>query len=351
MARRSQHQAEEAAKAASEAARTLQKRGQEVKEQVPSNPDREPPEGWEPPKRNDTRLRMVEEIVASRPKQEPAPEPEEKVEPEVKAEEKPEPAPEATVEPVEAPVEAPKTVKAKVDGEELEASVEEVEASGGIKNWQIQKAAENRLRKANEALAEIRRTQAELAERAKEALKPKEPEITDDQFITERVDRIRFGTPEESAQALKEIMARSNKTVDPNKIIEQATGKFFHDQAVRQFDSEFQDLVTNPDLLDLIVVKRNKKLAQLQGAPADWAKFYRDIGNEVRSIVARPTSQATQGTTSGTPSQQSKEERKAAATVSVPASAARVAPPKEEKPETRADILKDMRKKRGLPVE
>lgn len=354
---RRQHQADDAAKAASEAARVLQQRSQAAKETSEKVPETEPPADWEPPKRySEQRTAMIEEIAASRRPE--APEVKDEPKPEPKTEQKPEPKPEPEPEKVEAaPVEAvetpaeTKTVRVKVDGEEFDVPQEDVDAAGGVRAYQIQRAAENRLKKTNEVLAEIRKAQAEFFELQKQA-KPKEPEVTDDQFIAERVDKIRFGTPEESAQALKEIIARSNKPVDPNKIIEQATGKIWHDQAVRQFDQEFQDLVTNPDLLDLIVVKRNKKLAQLKGAPADWTKFYRDIGNEVRSIVAKPTSQATQSTTSGTPSQQStREERKAAAAVTVPASAARAAPPPEDKPETREDVLRNLRRSRGLPVD
>jgi len=359
---RRQHQAEDAAKAASEAAKVLQQRGQEVKKESPevvpeALRSTEPPENWEPPKRNDTRSRIMEEIVESRKgaqQEEPPAEVEVKPEPEpepVKAETQPEPR----VEPQG--LAKPAMTRVKVDGEEYDAPTEEVEAYGGVRAYQTQKAAENRLKKQNEVLAEIRKMQSDLAEQLKLTQKPKEPEFNLRQMIVDKVDQLRFGTQDEAAATLEEIIQKAlqaaHKPVDQNQIIEQATGRFWHDQAVKQFDSEFQDIVTNPDLLQLVVFKRNNKLAQSRGAPQDWNQFYRAIGNEVRALVGKPTSQQqVQSTTSGTPSQQStKEERKASAAVSIPAASSRAAPPPAEKPQTRADVLKEMRQKRGLPVD
>jgi hypothetical protein len=352
MGRRSQHQATDAAKAASEAAKVLQQRGQEARqevvEKVPEAPkDKEPPEDWVPPKRDSVHRQMMDEIVASRKTTEP----EAKVEP-VEPEPVVEAKVEATAEVVEPSVEAPKTVKVKVDGEELDAPQADVDDAGGVKSYQIQKAAENRLRKANDTLAEVRRVQAEIEQARVAAQKPKEPEVTDDQFIASKIDAVRFGTPEESAAALREIMNRSNKPLDQNAIVEQATNRFRHDQAVAQFDTEFQDIVTNPLLLKLVVSLRNERIPQQKGH-VEWTQFYRAIGNEVRSVVGKPTSSpATPSTTSGTPSQQSdKEARKAANVVNIPTAAARAAPPKEEKPETRQDVINKMRASRGLPVD
>ena len=353
---RRQHQADDAAKAASDAARVLQQRSQAVKEEpverVPEAHE-EKPEDYVPPRRySEQRSEMMEDIVSRRPRAEPEvieAKPEAKPEPEKPAEVVEE-APVAAVEPET----TPELVRVKVDGEEYDAPKEDVDAVGGVRAYQIQKATENRLKKSNDVLAENRKFQAEMVEvlrSLKEVGKPKEPEVTDDQYITERIDKMRFGTPEESALALREIQSKLYKPVDPNAIIEQATNRFKHDQAVSQFDQEFQDIASNPLLLRLVVSLRNERIPQQKG-PVDWLNFYRAIGNEVRSVAGKPTSQpVVQSTTSGTPSQQSdKEARKAAAAVVVPTASARAAPPQEEKPETRADVIRGMRQKRGLPV-
>ena len=352
---RRQHQAEEAAKAASDAARVLQQRQQEVRSETVRT---EPPEDWTPPKRNDTHSRSLEEIAASReamrkaeePVEEPKPEPkaepqvEPKAEPEAKAEPKVEPEKTEPEKPAE-----PEKVRVKVDGEEEEVLKSVVDEHGGVRAYQIQRAAENRLKKTNEVLAEIRKAQAEILAAHQAAQKPKEPEVTEDQFIASKMDAIRFGTPEEASRAWLEIQKRQSKPVDTNAIIEQATNRFMHDQAVREFDKEFQDIVVNPLLLKLVVSLRNERIPQQRG-PVDWQKFYRDIGNEVRGVVGKPTSSPA-STTSGTPSQQSdKETRKAEAAVTLPAGSSRAELPKEEKPETREDMLRNLRKSRGLPV-
>jgi len=355
MPRRRQHQATDAAQAASEAARVLQQRAQEVKqdepvEKVPQS--EEVSKDWVPPKRDDTHKRMMEEILSTRPNAEPKKEEPDTPQEEVKAEE-----PKAEEAPAEVPAEAPavEMVKVKIDGEEQEVEKDIVEAHGGVRAYQIHMAAENRLKKSNEVLAENRKFQAamlQMLQQMQEAQKPKAPEVTDDQFIASKLDQIRFGTPEEGAKAWLEIQQRQSKPVDPQAIIEQATNKFNHDMAVREFDKEFSDVVSNPMLLKLVVAERNEQIPQLRG-PVDWHKFYRDIGNKVRSVIGKPTSGLmTTSTASGTPSQQSeKEVRKAAVAVNLPSSAVRAAPPKEEKPETRDDILRDMRVKRGLPVD
>lgn len=166
------------------------------------------------------------------------------------------------------------------------------------------------------------------------------------------MDTIRFGTPEEAAKAQLEILQRVQKPLDQNALIEHASNKFRHDQAVTQFDTEFQDVVSNPMLLKLVVALRNERIPQLKGS-VDWNHFYRAIGNEVRSITGKPTSStAVQSTTSGIPSQQSdKEAKKAAVATVLPTSSARAELPKEEKPETRDDMIRSMRKRRGLPVD
>lgn len=335
-----------AAAAASEAARTLQARGQEKA----SEPQPDQPEGHIEPGR-------VEKLLANRPSKlamddilsrreqpveeatEPKVEPEVKTEPEVKAET-----------PVE--TEAPKTVRVKVDGEEFDAPADEVEAAGGITSYQRDKASDNRLRKANETVAESKKMMAQVADWLQKQKTPEKPEPTDDQYIQERIDKIRFGTPEESTVALREIMSRGQQKIDPEAITSQVTAQIEHAAAVKQFDNEFADLVKNPILLNAIVAQRNSKLAQLQGKPVDWTVFYRTIGNEVRSAFGRQSQPATPtDKTPSTPSQGSDKEERKSSIVNLPTAAARAELPKEEKEptpeEARKQWLADARKARG----
>lgn len=367
--------AEEAAKAASEAGRTLQARRSEPEPESESR--REPdPRLADLPRGNPEREAVFDEIVARRDKEsglseelkdEPATElPETPKAEEPKPEETPAEAPAAEVAPeaVAPTVEQPttiETVKVKVDGEEFLVPKTEVDEAGGIAAYQRDKASEKRFKQSNEALAEAKRIAAWFAQQQQAKAEPEKPKVSDQEFLMSKMDVIRFGTPEEGAAALREVMERSTTRIDPNSIIEQATAKIRHDAAVSDFDKEFSDLVTNPVLLKAIVAIRNERIEQHQKARqpiADWATFYRQIGNEVRTAVGgRPhQSTATPATAAataptGTTSQVSDKEARKSSIVNLPTAGSRAAPAEVQKPESREDIIKDMRKSRGLHVD
>lgn len=370
MARRTSDAGAKAAEAASEAARTLQQRQQEVRTEKAVEPpttdgvdkSEKPPvdqDRMEKLRQNRPHTRMMDELIASRQAAEPPPD-EQKVEPTV-AEPKAETATEqATVEAVTDAPAAPKTVRVKVDGEEFDAPQEDVDAAGGVAAYQRERAADNRLKKSKDLLEEARKAQSQIAEflmRQHTAAQPKKEEPTDEQFIQERIDKIRFGTPEESSAAMREVLQRNHQPINQHEIVTQATNQIRHDQAVAEFDKEFVDVAKSPILLRAVVALRNERIPQLpKGQPVDWGDFYRRIGNEVRSAVGRQSQPATPtektaGNTSPAPSD--KEARKASI-VNLPTAAARAELPKEDKPgtpeEERKAAIAQMRKSRGIPT-
>ncbi len=254
---------------------------------------------------------------------------------------------------VPAPTPEPiKMVKVKVDGQEFEVAQTEVDEAGGVTAYQRDRASDNRLRKANETLAETRRAQAAIAQWIQQQT-PQPPPLTDDQFVQSKVDVIRFGTPEESATALKEVMARSNPRVDPQAITQQAVSQMQQNLAVDNFKKEFQDVISNPMLLRLAVSLEAERKPP-QGPQADWATFYRSIGNEVMSVVGRQPQPSTPAAvpatpTPDTPSPVDKEARKASI-INLPTASARAALPQDQKPESREELLNSMRKSRGIPT-
>lgn len=256
------------------------------------------------------------------------------------------PSPPAPV--VDAAAPAVETVRVKVDGEEFDVPKADVEEAGGIKAYQKDRAADNRLRKQSDLLAETRRTQAQIAQWIQSQQPAAAPAKTDNQFIQEKIDLIRFGTPEEAAAAMSEVMSRGRQNVDPNAIVNRAVVAMQQQAAESQFVTEFSDVVSNPLLLKLTIQLKNERLSQLKAAP-DWATFYRSIGNEIRGAIGRQSQPATPPATAGNPSQPDKEARKASI-VNLPTAAARAALPAETKPETRDDILNEMRKSRGIPI-
>lgn len=364
------------AQAASDAGRTLQAQRQPQSDSSlepsgdGSNEPRQELEFSEAPKpRNDPRNKAMDELLASREPQEPTAEPRPKAE----DEQAPEPVPltpeqilaantpadpAATVTaPTQAVEPVIEMVKVKVDGVESEVPKAEVEEAGGVRAYQTAKAADNRLNKANEALAQTRQVQAQIATWAQQqqaAQPPKLPELTNDQFIQSKVDLIRFGTPEESAAALRDVIARGNPRIDQNQITQTVMSQISKNSAVDSFKKEFQDIVSNPILLRAAISLENERAPQAQANPqTDWGNFFRTIGNEVRSATGRQTQPATTAVTTATPSADptslviDKEARKSSI-VNLPTAAARAALPTESKPETREDTLNAMRKSRGI---
>lgn len=342
--------AELAAQAARESAVAESQQRTEPQESQDTQPQTVPAER---PKVNNGR-EAYDEVVA-RHEQDLTP-PEEKltVEPKVEAP-KETPKEDVSQEPAQpetAPVEAiapaeTAKVKIKVDGEEIEVTQEQVDEAGSVRALQREMAADNRLKKAKEALEETRRNQSLMVELLQRQQTPKEPEITDEQFIASKVDVIRFGTQEESAAALREVLQRSSQKVDPQAISRQILGEVERKQAVNGFAKEFEDIAANPLLLRLAMSLEAERVTK--GPVEDWPRFYRSIGNEVRSVV-RPSqpSNATEKTTD-TPSTGSDKEARKASIVNLPTAAARAELPKETKPESREDIINQMKEARGIP--
>jgi len=274
--------------------------------------------------------------------------------------------PESTPEPVEtvaAPPEPIKTVKQTVDGKDYDVPAVEIEEAGGERLWRIERAAKNRLEKNNEVLAETRRLQAALLQQAQQfaASQPQKPQANEAQLLS----MLRAGTDEEAAQAWQELQARNR--VDPAAIENRATFRMNQKQAADQFRKEFSDIATNPHLYKLATVMEQERLpAALQQLGIttaadprlplfDFGTFFRQIGNEIRGALPRPSQPpATEaqppaaGTTTSTPSQPSEKEARKASIVTLPtAAAARAEAPAEEKPQSREQVLAEMAKSRG----
>ena len=375
MARRTDRAAERAAQEASEAARTLAARGQEVRqertEKVEPSPEPQPerkaekltpsePGRIEKLLENRTHTQAMEAILEKRginKEEDDVPAETEKTPEPVQAapvEEKhssPEPEVVAPSQP-----EAPKTARVKVDGEEFDVPQEEIDEAGGVKAYQLQRAQENRLRKANEAVAESKKLTAQLVELLQKHQQPAAPQKTDVDFIAEKMDVVRFGTPAEAAAALLEIQQRSAKPLDANSIINQAVAMVDRRQAAAEFAKEFPEIVSNQLLVRLAVSLENDEItkAKNENKAIDWRNLYRTIGNQVRSVVPQRPSQPatapqqTAGTPSPAPSE--KEARKASITV-LPTASARAEPAKVEKEltpeEERKAWIAEQRKARG----
>jgi hypothetical protein len=255
----------------------------------------------------------------------------------------------------------PEMVTVKVDGESFEVPKAEVEEAGGVRAFQTMRAADNRLKKANETLAATRQAQEQanaIARAAIAAQVPKAPEPTEDELI----QAIRFGTPQEASAALRTMRGAP---VDQNAIVMKAAAINNYNAARRRFGAEFQDIVANPIIRDAVLAQENRAVQGLaQNGQVDWANlsnvdfdvFFRNIGNQVRSAFGTRPSQpasvpaAPAAQTPGNPSLPSEKEARKASIVNLPtAASARATPPEEDKPETREQILNAELKARGRP--
>ena len=360
---------EAAASQASEAARVLAQRSHESR----SEPSPEPAEPA-PHVEKAIDPTRVERLLNARPsvqardeiirkrgldkEEEPEPKPELKTEPKLEVESQLEPEAKVGAQTEASPVETPKTVKVKVDGEEFDAPAEEVEAAGGVKAFQMMKASENRLAKANKLVEESGKSQAEILKLAQALIQQQprtqpQPQLSDAQFIASKLQTIRFGSDEEGAAALQEILQRKLPQIDHQAIVTHATNHIENKRAASAFKTKNPDVFANPTLTELAIALERKHAAQLtKGQVVDWDGFYSKIEHEIRAIAPLRQSQPqAQPKTDGTTSQPSvKEERKASITT-IPTAAARAALPEPEKElspeEERKAWIASQKKSRG----
>jgi hypothetical protein len=309
------------------------------------------------PKKN-PQAQIEDEIVeAHRARQKEEEEEALKTEPKAEVVETPEPvadAPESspTEPPPSVPVASAPMVKVKVDGEEFEVAQAEVDEAGGVQAYRMVKAMENRLKKATETANESKRVNAQMLQWFQQQMAPKEPQKTPQQAIMEKIDSLRYGTPEESAKAMQEILELSNPRIDQASLEQRTMARMKQSLAVESFKSEFADVVANPILMTAAKAMEQDRLQQ--GIPQDWNQFYKQLGNELRAVIGPKPSQASpvieQTQQTSTPSQSDKEARKASNIVNLPQAAARAAAPAETKQKSREDILNEERKARGIPT-
>lgn len=351
-----EQRAANAAAAASKASEAIASAPAQVEASDPEGPtNQEPSRGLK--LRNDPRNEAMAEVIARHEKgvELPTPDPEPTPDPVAAPAPTDDSAP-AAVESTVAVV--PVMVKQKVDGVEIEVSQEEIDAAGGEREWRMQKASENRLTASKQALAEAQQARNEakqmqvLMAQFLQQQAPKQPVVTDDQFLLSKIDVIRFGSAEESAQAMREVMQRSNPRIDTNVITQQAVSQMQQKMAIDAFAKEFQDVASNSILLRAAMSLENERRAQT-GPNTDWSMHYRSIGNEVRSGAGRPSQPqlTAAAATTDTPSQApSDKEARKASIVNLPTAAQRATPSADPKPESREDILNSMRKTRGQPT-
>lgn len=348
MSRKHRNQASQVAQQAMAAAESPEPAVAETRAEAPDRPL--------PAPRNDDRHNALDEILEARKEQLKPPEPTFEPDPNVSKEEPVEaaatdPVAEATPEVATEP-EPPKMVTLTVDGESIQVAQTEVDAEGGVAAAQIKRAGEKRLKAAQDALAEARRTQAMMEQMFRQQVQAQTPpQKTRQELIAEMMPKIQYGTPEEAAGALDQLLA--SQRVDPQQIQAQATQqavfRVMQHNAAAQFKKEFGDLMADPMLARFIAIEENERLSK--GIPQDFDQFYRSLGNDFRTKFGRQNQPATGATTEdGKTSQPSAKEARKASIVNLPTTGSRATVSEEPKPKTREEILNEAKKARGFQI-
>jgi hypothetical protein len=230
-----------------------------------------------------------------------------------------------------APVVVPKTVKAKVDDVEYDVPQEEIDKAGSLAMWQMEKAAQNRLKKLNDTIKQLE-AQRQPAPQA-------QPQQNHDAELLQQLEALRYGEPEQAVQILKSL--RTPPQVPIDQITEATVRRVEWDSAVKEFMKENGDLLKDPDL-QVIAVARENLLKQHMQQTKQWpdvAKFYKDLGADLRLKYGKPAAVDLE-----------KRREQKEAIVEPKTASGRVPTPPPPKAKTTADIINEQRKARGQPI-
>jgi hypothetical protein len=227
--------------------------------------------------------------------------------------------------------EAPKFVKAKVDDVEYDVPQEEIDKAGSLAMWQMEKAAQNRLKKLNDTIKQLE-AQRQPAPQA-------QPQQNHDAELLQQLEALRYGEPEQAVQILKSL--RTPPQVPIDQITEATVRRVEWDSAVKEFMKENGDLLKDPDL-QVIAVARENLLKQHMQQTKQWpdvAKFYKDLGADLRLKYGKPAAVDLE-----------KRREQKEAIVEPKTASGRVPTPPPPKAKTTADIINEQRKARGQPI-
>lgn len=223
------------------------------------------------------------------------------------------------------------TRKLKVDGQEREATLEEIIAAG-TRALQKESAAEARLAEATRLLKE--------AQQVKPIQRPSQEDVaasraSEDAELSQIVRAIQAGTEEEAAQALRYLMERQRTT--PEQIAStteaQVQAILVQRETQSRFATSFPEVVRDQRLYNLAAQEVQRRLDS--GEPNSW-ETYEAAGKEIESWfkIQRPDN-----------SMQAKADKKREV-VNLPSAGSKVPIKPDEKPETTQDILNELRKSR-----
>lgn len=232
---------------------------------------------------------------------------------------------------VEKKEEAPELVTVRVDGNDMQVPKSQI-LDFGVRAYQKETVADKRLEEA----VRIKREAEEYAAQVKAS--------TDQVLMADDIDlarRIREGSEEEAAEAIKILKGREQATPEQiaHVVETRVRNQVNLERDFEWFKTEFKDIVGDPHLKALADAEDARMIAAGDTRPdrerwAEAGKVVRDKLTEWRGGVAQPAI-----------SEEKREKKKTI--TNIQAANIRKPPAETSKPKTQADIIEEMRKRRG----
>lgn len=243
--------------------------------------------------------------------------------------------------------EAAKKYKGKVDGQEVEFE-EKAVIEAGLRALQKESAADKRLEEATRAREEAERLRKEVETLATKFQQPGGPEKKPTELLVEKdalrgiVKAIQYGGEEEAAAALQEYGQKMAQLGQANAITAAELQNMLELREAQQFvRKEYADVMSDPNMKQLFVLKVNEKLAAGDARP--YQELCKDAGDELRAWKGAPPQKE--------PTQQLGGNRAAVhqrktTIVQIPSASARQQAPTQPKAPTPSETIDQMRKAR-----
>lgn len=247
------------------------------------------------------------------------------------------PIAEKVAEPEEKPSSVDKFVTVKVDGVERQVP-ESMVIEAGIRSVQKESAADRRLEEA----AQRRREAEQLYEQAQQFAQQvkQRPSNTDDADLAARLN-----VDAATIQAIREIAGHQQAIPEDtiraeiNQRVQSALNEVQAKEALKKATKEYDDVFSNPHLVQIAIAEDAKLVAE--DPYMSYAERFTAVGERVREVVRELKGGKVEVATSA-----SKAERKATIT-NLPSASVRQQAPEQPKAKTPADIIEEMRKRRG----
>lgn len=224
--------------------------------------------------------------------------------------------------------EKPKTRTLNVNGEDQEFEEQKI-IDAGIRALQKESTADQRLEEATQLLREAQKTQP-----SKDV---DDVKTTPGQDAKAIADAIQYGEGDSAEKAVESLLQGKNEGLSKDDIRALVSDDLAFNNAMKSFRSEYPDIANDPTLMSLVGQREQALLDK--GDKRPYEEMYLDIGKQITDwrdgLVKKESSDLNERAERKKQTKQIKTANKTATKST-----------KDDKPETRADILQNMRKAR-----